>query len=505
MGTARIVPSYRSRHRDGLIAATVRVVTGTTCGTGFFVAPGLVVTCAHVVPDGPVTVLYGNDPYPVAEVLVREPANASADTYSYPDVALLRVPLTAHPCVPLDTGPLPAPGLELFAYGCPLIGGWPRWEHMPMSCEGERAGLDRSQVWIKTSRAQVQPGASGAGAVDERSGLLVGMLKLSRDPALDLGAVLVPTGAILAALTGLAGLDVLADNRAATQGYATVAAARDRLGNLLPRLAGHLGLASGIDPYHLRLMLLELADDPADPVEALDAALSLLHLELDRLGDALTQLARASRAADPPRYALETAAALAVVDGRSWVPPDAVAMLIAERSSAAPRVLQVRSIGSRSLTLHALRASLSRELELVPLCGASGETDPETGLPELLVQAVRETLLRKVFRYPADPADPAELARLWASDGSRALAKAADVLFVLPPEVADTAAVDALQERFRPCLFAIAAYELPGALRGHTRVLALPGSLSADMESAAEATYRGIETEIARAAGMRGT
>src|SRR5262249_12268625 len=126
--SGRRVRNFRSRHREGLIAATVRVFSRGAagdegCGTGFFGAPGLVVTCAHVVPDSPCgrdAVGYGAVEYP-AQVLVREPAGANVRTYSWPDVALLRVPVEEHPCVPLGGDEPPPPGRELFAYGCPLL------------------------------------------------------------------------------------------------------------------------------------------------------------------------------------------------------------------------------------------------------------------------------------------------------------------------------------------------------------------------------------------------
>lgn len=498
--------NYRSRHRDGLIAATVRVLTGTPAnpaavvGTGFFVAPGLVVTSAHVVPDTPgaaVTVTYDGEEYP-AGVLVRDPPDATAVLYSHPDVALLSVPLAGHPCVPLDTGPTPPPGRALFGYGCPLIGLDPRWEHMPMTADGLRTGLNPAEVWIKTSRAQVQAGASGAGAIDEQSGLLVGMLKLSRDPAVDLGGVLVPAATIA---TALAGHGVLAANQAATAGCDTVAAAKLRLGRLLDDLAGNLVVAVGIDPYHLRLMLQRLADDPPDPVDVLDAAMALLHLELDPLGDALVELARASHNAARARSALVTAASLAVVGGRPWVHPDAARQLIAERGRAVPRVVVVRA-GHRapSVELHAVRAAVADPLRVVPLHPPDAESDPSSGLPAWLVNIVRREVLSNLAPLLDD--DPATTERLWAGPkGARARARAGRLLLVLPPGVADAAAITALQAQFPECLFAIAAHDLPPGLGEHDRVLVLPGSLSAEEEHTAAERYDEIRYQIMSEAG----
>ncbi|HSV64510.1 MAG TPA: serine protease [Mycobacteriales bacterium] len=240
--------NYRSRHREGLIAATVRVVTRTAngvqhrSGTGFFVAPGQVVTCAHVVPQvpgGSYAVAYDGTEHP-AEVHVREPANAEEKVYSYPDVALLAVPVADHPSVPLGGEALPENGRELFAYGCPLLADGPFWDHMTMTSEGERAGSpDPAHRFVKTSRGQVRGGASGAGVIDVSAGPLVGMLKASRDPRQDLGAVLVPTATIVATLARQ-GYDVATANAAATRAADTVTAARRRLGRLLDAVAAEL-------------------------------------------------------------------------------------------------------------------------------------------------------------------------------------------------------------------------------------------------------------------------
>jgi len=498
------VPNYRSRHRDGLITATVRVVMGTpaepeaSCGTGFFVAPGLVVTCAHVVPEIPdrrVVVWYGTQDY-TAEVLVCRPPDAQEKNYSHPDVALLRVPLTDHPCVPLGGDDPPAAGRELFAYGCPLLPDGAFWEHMPMVSEGTRDGLATGEQWIKTSRAQVQAGASGSGAVDLETGLLVGMLKLSRGPQSDLGGVLVPTATIVRTLAK-GGHDVASANRAAVDGYDTVGSVRRRLGRLLTALESDL--SKDIGPAQLSLMLYELGDRPPESVGALDAALALIHVELRTLATALTELARACYCAAQPTRVLGNAASLAVLGNQAWVDPRAAELLVAERDSATPRIVQVPGSRTRTVGLYAIRATTRRNVTLVELAYGDAESDPVTGLPVRLLSAVRCELLRGSVRVPED--DPAEIERLWRANRADALADAGRVLFLLPDGADDADLLARLQQEFPPCLFVLATRRLRPEVRSSGLVLELPGALPVEVERAAEERYAYLTDQIVEAAG----
>ncbi|MFI7300243.1 trypsin-like peptidase domain-containing protein [Streptomyces sp. NPDC050121] len=97
-------------------------VEGTTDGTGFFVAPGFVVSCAHVagVEAGlPALVRWNGQDYEAVVVA------ASADTpdrtsalYAFPDLAVVQLldPPAGHPCVWLDMA-RPLQGSELTAVG----------------------------------------------------------------------------------------------------------------------------------------------------------------------------------------------------------------------------------------------------------------------------------------------------------------------------------------------------------------------------------------------------
>ena len=84
----------QSRDLEALLRrCTVRVEQGQGHGTGFFVAPGRVVTCAHVVETtdaqtAPVTIYWQGQTYRAhIEKIFASP---------YPDLALLRTELQEH-------------------------------------------------------------------------------------------------------------------------------------------------------------------------------------------------------------------------------------------------------------------------------------------------------------------------------------------------------------------------------------------------------------------------
>ena len=95
---------------------TVRLaVPDTSLGTGFFVAPGLVLTCAHVVKtarekslqveaylwDGTPIGFASIQVFLLQKIVVASPVKPME--YLYPDIALLQVGHKEHPCVYLDT------------------------------------------------------------------------------------------------------------------------------------------------------------------------------------------------------------------------------------------------------------------------------------------------------------------------------------------------------------------------------------------------------------------
>jgi tetratricopeptide (TPR) repeat protein len=159
-------------------------------GTGFFVAPGLILTCAHVVReagDGPVLVRWQAQEN-WAEAYVEE-LRADPD-----DLALLRVRVLGEgspPCVWLDEAVRSRDPLYLFGYpdqdfpnGCPVTFGCEGWT-------GDEPAL------IKFALGQVRPGMSGSPLLNQRTGMVCGIVKFTRDRSFDLGGGAIPTRVIL--------------------------------------------------------------------------------------------------------------------------------------------------------------------------------------------------------------------------------------------------------------------------------------------------------------------
>ena len=156
-------------------------------GTGFFVAPRLILTCAHVVRDAEtqaVKVFWHNqDDFAdgVTEGIVPDPF----------DLALLRLSsqIADLPCVYLDTEIQPEDRLYIYGYpddfaqGAPVTG----------LCEGLTG--DRPPL-IKFKAGNIRPGLSGSPLLNQRTGKVSGIVKFTRDRSIDLGGGAIPTEVI---------------------------------------------------------------------------------------------------------------------------------------------------------------------------------------------------------------------------------------------------------------------------------------------------------------------
>jgi S1-C subfamily serine protease len=172
---------------------TVKLSIPGGWATGFFVAPGLILTCAHVVKPltdrGRVRVRWRQQVnFAEAEVVERA---------SELDLALLQLlpettDLTAGlPCVCLDEELQASQEFYFFGYpdqdfdnGCPVTG----------SYEGLTGDVP---PLIKFKLAQVRPGMSGSALLNRQTGKVCGMVKFTRGRASDLGGGAIPASVIL--------------------------------------------------------------------------------------------------------------------------------------------------------------------------------------------------------------------------------------------------------------------------------------------------------------------
>lgn len=163
-------------------------------GTGFFVAPGKILTCAHVVKDAggqPVKVCYqGNEEF--GEAIVQ---GLFADPF---DLALLELQNSTadHPCVYFDetirSSSAVQPDDDLYIYGYP--DDTPNGAPVTAKCEGLTG--DKPPI-IKYKQGQVRPGISGSPLLNRRTCKVVGIVKFTRDRSNDLGGGAVPATAIV--------------------------------------------------------------------------------------------------------------------------------------------------------------------------------------------------------------------------------------------------------------------------------------------------------------------
>lgn len=166
----------------------VRVETENSVGTGFFVSPGIILTCAHVIHDENkgrgVQIIWKDVKYAATVENITE--------IDYPDLCILSIKdKIDHPCVLLDEEI--EIGDSVYAFG-----------YTPKYYEGDSSLLEYEgpsgtrKVLLKFKNSQLEPGMSGAPILNQRTGKVCGYIKLSRDIFSDIGGRAIPALSIFA-------------------------------------------------------------------------------------------------------------------------------------------------------------------------------------------------------------------------------------------------------------------------------------------------------------------
>jgi hypothetical protein len=186
---------------------------GEFLGSGFLVAPGEVLTCAHVVHGrDALTVTWGGSNYQ-AEISTALPKLAKDDPaarfYPLPDVALLRLvnPPQEHPCVRFDlVEPALGPPPDVLHLAAHTIG-----EHQGGTLVASGATLEyegplfeQGFRLLKLKGGQIVGGYSGGPLLNTRTGGVCALVDSSRGERDDLGGFGVPLSGFLDRIDGLA-------------------------------------------------------------------------------------------------------------------------------------------------------------------------------------------------------------------------------------------------------------------------------------------------------------
>jgi len=196
-------------------------------GTGFFVARGLILTCAHVVQ--------ALKPEATAEISGQQQKGlteaAVVKLIPKLDLVLLKVSRRQNadlPCAYLDG--VFQPNDNFYTYGYPDH--FPDGTSVTSQCEGESGKNGVPLILFKSKL--ICPGLSGSPLLNLRTGKVCGIVKFTRDRSIDLGGGAIPTRTILQQFKAL------------TKQQQTFHQQDSRWSSLVPALVGELVMISGI-------------------------------------------------------------------------------------------------------------------------------------------------------------------------------------------------------------------------------------------------------------------
>ncbi|MGW2477058.1 VMAP-C domain-containing protein [Streptomyces sp. NPDC001665] len=176
-------------------------VDGASEGTGFFVAPGFVVSCAHVAGGEaglPVRVRWcGRDHEGVVRAASADTPDRGGVLYAFPDLAVVELlePPDGHPCVWLDMAG-PAQGTALTAVGfTDTLEADAAAPRRVMLTAGGRTAQAGGQL-LELVAGEINPGLSGGPVLDHAGTGVCAVVKATRREETTMGGYAVPVDAL---------------------------------------------------------------------------------------------------------------------------------------------------------------------------------------------------------------------------------------------------------------------------------------------------------------------
>jgi hypothetical protein len=163
-------------------------------GTGFFVAPGLILTCAHVIKP----ILNDLDNAVVMHERSEIKCNEIVEYDEAHDLAVLKLSKTVHPCVRFEDFVQVRDEFYVFGYTRNYICG----ESITLLYEGPAFPKEEIE-WLKFKSGQFKPGISGSPLLSIRTSRVAGIVKRTRDKKTDLGGYGIPVKTIYKVLPWL--------------------------------------------------------------------------------------------------------------------------------------------------------------------------------------------------------------------------------------------------------------------------------------------------------------